>query len=221
MIRVNYFVLFTVHNKQLIVENNEENENDDDFEIPSDNNFPNYVNALQSANCSDDHILRFDCAKYYDLKIGPSALTDQKGLFAYCDIPTSNINNNYKLDAIISYYWGKFMTNTQVKYFYDARERESHRLMQVNFSKKYTHVDGDKRCAATYINDPIGLDKEANAEYVDSFTTLNELDCIVAIKTIREIKCGEEIFACYGDKFFSQKDSLLNNNVIQLFNILE
>ena len=48
------------------------------------------------------------------------------------------------------------MTKKQVKDTYDDKGIVSHRLMEFNVNEKYKYIDGDLRCAATYINDAKG-----------------------------------------------------------------
>ena len=97
------------------------------------------------------------------------------------------------------------MTKEQVKMFYDDGKRISHRLMKYEINEKYDHIDGDIRCAGTYINDPHGSSKDANVIFESSnLNTMNgeNLEYLIPIKTLRNISSGEELLVNYGDSFF-------------------
>ena len=108
------------------------------------------------------------------------------------------------------------MTNEQVKSFYDERGRESHRLMKLNINEKYQNIDGDIRCAGTYINDAKGSSKNPNVIFENNMDS-EELEYLIPIKALRDIDMGEELLIEYGDLFFT-KETLPS---IQVFIIFE
>jgi hypothetical protein len=198
-----------VQDNQIIedIENIDNDENDDD-QFP-DNNCPDYVNLMTTSNCSANQILRFDCGRCYDLKLKNSTiLPNEKGLFADCEIEESYLFIKI-IDQVIAYYWGKFMTKENVISFFDERERTAHRLMKCNINKKYSFINGDRRCAGTYINDPNGSSNRPNVIFCESkIEDLDSLEYLISIKTLRHINIGEELFIEYGDLFFDNQSLL-------------
>jgi hypothetical protein len=180
-------------------------------------NCPAYVDAMEKCNCTNEHILRCDAGRFYDLIIKQSSfLENEKGLFAGCDIK-KGINLLILIDEIISYYWGRFMTKNQVKTYFDDKGRESHRLMKCDINEKYKYINGDMRCAGTYINDPKGSGSDPNVIYENNLGS-NEMEFYIPIRTLRNITAGEEFLVDYGNLFFNINDESteINNNKIQV-----
>ena len=69
-------------------------------------------------------------------------------------------------------------------------------------------IDGDTRCAGTYINDPEGSSNESNVMFDSDPKTLPEeqLECLIPIRTIRNITIGEELLVEYGDLYFNNSN---------------
>ena len=105
------------------------------------------------------------------------------------------------------------MTDDQVKSLYDERKRQSHRLMKININNKYQNIDGDIRCAGTYINDAKGSRKDPNVIFENDLES-EEMESYIPIKTLREIKNGEELLIDYGDLFFTYSDAPIQMNQI-------
>ena len=102
------------------------------------------------------------------------------------------------------------MTKEQVKVFYDDRQRIAHRLFKIIINEKYDHIDGDIRCAGTYINDPHGSSLDANVQFeCSNLNTMNgeNLEYLIPIKTLRNISSGEELLVEYGDSFLNKNNS--------------
>ena len=122
------------------------------------------------------------------------------------------------LGTIISYYWGRFMTLAQVKCNYDDKKKIAHRLLKSTINEQYNHIDGDIRCAGTYINDCRGSSQQPNVEFESmdlSTMDWSNFDCLVPIRTLRDISSGEELLVNYGDNFFYENNSM--KTVIYLF----
>jgi hypothetical protein len=75
------------------LESQDQIDNDDEDEFPT-NNCPSYVNSLERCDCSNEHILRCDAGRMYDLIIKQSSfLENEKGLFTNCNIPEGILIN--------------------------------------------------------------------------------------------------------------------------------
>jgi hypothetical protein len=106
------------------------------------------------------------------------------------------------------------MTSQCVNKFFDESERVAHRLMLCNINEKYSYINGDVRCAATYINDPKGSGQLANVIF--EFSNVDEnnaLEYLIPIKTLREIISGEELLVEYGNLFFNEVASTEQSNI--------
>lgn len=182
-----------------------------DEQLFPDNNCPEYVNAMNFCDCSNEQILRFDVGRFVDLKIKQSSfLANEKGLFADCEIPNGIYLIFTLSDTIVAYYWGKFMTESKVNSTYDNKKIVANRLLHIDINPRYQYIDGDTKCAGTYINDPNGSNKQANVIFDStdpSTLKKNEMDRLVPIKTIRDILSGEELLVEYGDLFFTKSDN--------------
>ena len=110
------------------------------------------------------------------------------------------------------------MTKKQVKDTYDDKGIVAHRLMEFNVNEKYKYIDGDLRCAATYINDAKGSSKSANVIFENN-ENVEDLHCLVQIRTLSNIECGEELLIDYGNKFYMNEnvEFIQNKQVILLF----
>jgi hypothetical protein len=113
----------------------------------------------------------------------------------------------YQIGNVIAYYWGMFMSNEQVKSFYDERKRDAHRLMKISINEKYQFIDGDIRCAGTYINDAKGSSKDPNVIFENDLGA-EELEYLIPIKSLRNIVNREELLIDYGDLFSINSDPM-------------
>jgi hypothetical protein len=204
LIQSNYFIIYI--SEQVEYENQENIDTDDEDDGYPTNNHPDYLKELTISNCTNDQILRFESEILCNLKVKESSfLENEKGLYADYDIPKGYYFLT-QLDKIIAYYWGEFMTKKQVQKKYDDKKIVAHRLMEINIHPKYKYIDGDIRCAATYINDARGSSKHPNVIFEENENAENILH-LVQIKTLREIQSGEELLIEYGNKFHINEKS--------------
>ena len=107
------------------------------------------------------------------------------------------------------------MTKSNVKSFFDERDRVAHRLMMCEIDDHYSYINGDTRCAGTYINDPKGSSQKANVVFeFGNIEEIDELECLIPIKTLRDIEIGEELLVDYGNLFFDEIPSTQPNTQV-------
>jgi hypothetical protein len=111
------------------------------------------------------------------------------------------------------------MTKQQVKAVYDDKGLQAHRLMEINIHPKYKYIDGDLRCAGTYINDSHGSSMDSNVIFEEN-ENVEDLQYLVPIKTLRKIKSGEELLITYGIKFYASGTSASTQIVEKVYIIL-
>ena len=141
-------------------------------------------------------------ANTYNLHIKSSAIPGELGLFA---------KKGLKEGDLIGYYWGRF--------FFDRQSSTSNRVISTQKKRLYgdqgfkpMYIDGSRRCAVTYVNDPKGTNLVVNMTFIEyDFDTRKPMSgeltspplwMIMRGVAKMDIPVDTEIFASYANNYF-------------------